>query len=347
MLHIDKTFQHNMPFVVQDVRSHTMSESLIRYLEMKVHPLIKENNYKSIIVLGRHSRQTLISNIEKHDKKFNFMRPSVSVDRFTKTLYLYVYPGTDYVKHYASIIATYLALHNKDFRCAKYIIPTEQEAYAPLLESNLSILNPSKSVIMGYVDLFENYTHGDWLGKDGDFGWKNIEVLGKQITLVGCRHSYWGDIAGRIVKILATLGVEKIVYIGKLGSLDPKCIPNQSIATGSTSFLNGEYITWKNIFESAQHKLLFHGNHYCLPSVLYETKKWLQSVNGFNFIDPEIGHMARAANESYIQFGYLHIVSDSLVNKHDYDLSNERKEDVIRNRRKLLKIIEKLLITYL
>ena len=59
--------------------------------------------------------------------------------------------------------------------------------------------------------------------------------------------------------------------------------------------------------------------------------------------------MARAAAEESsaaagaMQFGYLHIVSDNLAKKYVQDLSNERRGDVLRGRRKLMAVVEDVL----
>lgn len=61
----------------------------------------------------------------------------------------------------------------------------------------------------------------------------------KRITddkiLVGCKHSYWGDIAGYIVAALARKGVKRVIYVGKLGTLNKSYAPNGTIATGNKS----------------------------------------------------------------------------------------------------------------
>ena len=78
------------------------------------------------------------------------------------------------------------------------------------------------------------------------------------------------------------------------------------------------------------------GVHYTIPSPLLETKEWLQTHRGFDFIDPEIGHMGRAAARASIPFGYMHIISDNVVQKYAEDLSNERHQSVIAKRKDLL-----------
>ena len=163
---------------------------------------------------------------------------------------------------------------------------------------------------------------------------------------MGCKHTYWGEIAGRIVKFLAKNGVKRIIYSGKLGTLNSKLIPNQTIATGNSSILpNGRIIEWKNLFDEIVDFQVFKGVHITVPSVLQETKTWLnENKSSVDFVDPEIGHMALSAYESGIEFSYLHIVSDNLSVKFETDLSNERRTDVIENRKNLCKKIGNMIL---
>lgn len=78
------------------------------------------------------------------------------------------------------------------------------------------------------------------------------------------------------------------------------------------------------------------GHHVTIASPMMETKSWLQELNGeFAFVDPEIGHMARAANNHNLQFSYLHIISDNVAKVQTENLSNERDETIVRKRKEL------------
>ena len=81
-----------------------------------------------------------------------------------------------------------------------------------------------------------------------------------------------------------------------------------------------------------------------MASVLDETKEWLASAEKeYDFVDPEIGQMAKAAEEGGAEYGYLHIVSDNLAKKYERDLSNERCGDVVRGRKSLMGEIQDVL----
>ena len=103
--------------------------------------------------------------------------------------------------------------------------------------------------------------------------------------------------------------------------------------------MDGEMVSWKNPLEPYLHHApsVVTGVHCSLGSVLEETKKWLSSMEkSVDFVDPEIGRMAKASLDEGLQFGYLHIISDNLAQKYDRDLSNERNMDVCENRKRLM-----------
>jgi hypothetical protein len=315
-----------------------MNSALYKYLDIKIHHLLKENTFNKIVVIGEHDRSANISIHEKTDKPFNWMRPSAEV--YADTLIIKVYPGTDYVKHYASIISTYLALNGQEHSHVSYVLPSESECYEPLLSSNLKNIPTSHLAVLGYVHGLSLPTdQTDWQG-EGEFAWKTTTINRKQIALIGCKHSYWGDISGRVVKILAKQGFEKVIYTGKLGGLNPQHLPNETLATGNQSFLEGHIITWKNLFKNLSHPQIKPGIHYTSPSILYENKEWLKKFYLFDFVDPEIGHMAKAASETGIEFGYLHIISNNLSKNYRDNLSNERKNTILNKRARLLEIIQ-------
>lgn len=320
--------------------AHSMGLSLRRYLEIKIHHLFYEHNYDRIIVRGYFDRSCGISTKEKTDKLFNYIRPTATIDN--STLYINCFPGIDYVFHYGNIMKSYVALTDKKTDVVHWI-PTEDECWSKIVESELKNVPKAHTVIMGYVEGLQ------WISDDavwhgsGNFLWKRVHLSTNEGILLGCKHTYWGEIAGRIVSYLAMSGVKRIIYSGKLGTLNSCLIPNLMIATGNSSILpNGETIRWNNLFENVEDKQVHNGTHVTVPSVLQETKEWVKiNSNKVDFVDPEIGHMALAAYNNKIQFSYFHIISDNLSMKFKSDLSNERELDVIKSRRKLYQKIGK------
>lgn len=332
---------------------------------MKVHPeaVRKEKPWEEILVHGLHSRwgSSKISPLEKRDKPFNWQRPTARMDGDSTKIALQCFPGVDYVKHYASVVATYLSLRGGDPESVLYTIPTTEECISPILLSNLREMGPVRTVVMGYVHALKQFIqpglwqHGMHRNNPTDelFGWQivTIPASGRKVAFLGCRVSFWGDISGHIVRLLKTLNkAEEVIYVGKLGSLDPAHIPNMFLATGSSSQLVGtETIRWQNVLQSfvEDSPRVVYGEHYTLPSVLDETKEWFEEKRAkYNFVDPEIGHMASAAVESGMEFGYLHVISDNLARKYEFDLSNERKEGALNARAETIREIQRILLRY-
>lgn len=339
-------------FTVASVKTHTMGGSLSEYIRMKVHPNIHNNHWSRIMVKGEHQRDPLkvrISSTEKKDKPFNWQRPTTSVVG-SKTLQLHCFPGVDYVQHHAAIIATYLSLKSEQLDTVHYTLPSQHECLEPLLRSNLAQMGAVDIVVVGYVHGLERWTRGSWEGSSSDriFSWqKTTTQRGYRVAFLGCRVSFWGDVAGNMVRALQRLnGARCVLYVGKLGSLRAEHVPNHWLATGCQSVVRNESVAWVNPLElQLEHSpSVAYGVHYSLGSVLDETKDWLLAAEKqYDFVDPEIGHMAKASLEGGTEFGYLHIISDNLARKYIHDLSNERRTDVLQDRKRLVSEIQDIL----
>lgn len=332
---IDYSKIYDSKYTSSTYDEHSMGKSLKRYIEIKLVDEIFDEKIKTIKIVGEFDRLKGVSKKEKNDKLFNYKRPTTIISG--DTAIIRCYPGVDYVYHYASLAETYLKILGLNKKISVEF-PTEEQVYSELKKSNLLSLPKVKTVILGYVVGFDYLSNDkEWNGK-GDFLWKSLD---KDKILVGCKHSYWGDIAGYIVSILASMGVQNVIYIGKLGTLNKNNIPNESIATGSKSvFIDGSYVEWNNMFNDEKCPFIRKGVHFTLPSIIQETKEWVNdNYKTIDYVDPEIGHMAKAAIDNNINFSYIHIISDSLVNKYAEDLSNERKTEIIEKRKKLINII--------
>ena len=326
--------------IQERTRFHSMEDSLFRYLDIKIHHLLKGRDFDSIIIEGDYDRAACISVNEKRDKLFNWKRPTAKIEG--KNLVIKCFPGIDYMVHYSLIKYYYYFINHR--KVPKIIIrfPKGSGRCDSILLKYLSSIRDQDLVILGYVDkLIEDFP--PWEGND-NFSWKKLLVYGKKVTILGCKFSYWGDIAGKVVERLAKNGVRRVIYLGKLGSLNINHIPNTNLATGSESFVGGKIVRWDNPFEGYQNDVVKFGRHFSLPSILLETKDWLAEYQDkYDFVDPEIGHMAKAANDNNISFGYMHIISDNLNKNYKEDLSNERDGNVIEKRKKLIDEVRKAL----
>jgi len=315
-----------------------MNDSLLPYLELKIHPLLQFSTIKEVDVIGDFNRSEGISWKEKQGKLFNFMRPTVIVQG--EYARVHCFPGWDYVFHFSNIIKSFYSISNLHTQ-VNCILPTEQECWRGIESSSLQKLPFIDTIIMGNVEGISFISADEhWQGQ-GEFLWKICQIRSGSAILLGCKHTYWGEIAGRIVSYLSQRGAQRIIYSGKLGSLDPLHIPNQSLATGDVSLLpNGTSVNWHNMFNNLTDERVNYGTHITVPSVLQETVSWIQTqTTKTKFVDPEIGHMAQAAAKSGIEFAYLHTISDNLARKYLFDLSNERRDQVLTDRRKLYQFI--------
>jgi hypothetical protein len=324
-----------------DPGQHTMTpERLFRYLQIKVHHLIQEQQWPRILVVGEYDRQCVISANEKSGKLFNWQRPTAEI--LGGCLVIKCFPGVDYVRHYALIIATYLNMAGRYRGQVSYSLPGEPACRAAI--SRLDV-DPSADdlVVVGW-GLGHLAGGGPWTPGHG-YAWQRAQVEGHRVLYLGYLHSIWGDTAGRVVARLAQLGARRVVYVGKVGSLDPAIAPNTCLATGNTSVVAGSRVTWPDFFGGSTVGLpgVRSGVHVTSPSVLLEDRTWLAGQAGNRFVDPEIGHMGQAARAAGIEFGFLHVISNNLARAYPDDLSNERCSTVIQRRALLLDRISQII----
>ena len=179
---------------------HTMGTSLNRYMKIKVHPLLDEYNCSQVIIRSCFDRSCGISNKEKTDKLFNYIRPTATAN--DSVLSINCFPGIDYIFHYGNIIKSYVALTNKNIDVTHYI-PSETECWNAIVESELKNIPKAHTVIMGYVEGVQWISDNSAWHGTGNFMWKRVQLSTGEGILLGCKHTYWGEIAGRIVCYLA------------------------------------------------------------------------------------------------------------------------------------------------
>jgi hypothetical protein len=226
------------------VDGHTMApDRLLRYLQIKVHHLIQDHDWDSIHVVGGYDREAVISAHEKTGKLFNFERPTADVQG--RDLIVKAFPGADYVHHYALIIATYLSMIGKPADTVTYELPDPTLSRDAVGKLDLEL--DGDLVIVGWGLAHLAPPDGVWNHGHG-YAWQHTEIHGRQVVYLGFLHSIWGDVAGRVVTRLAELGAREVVYVGKVGALNPDIEPNTRLATGNTSLVGGGFVTWPDFF---------------------------------------------------------------------------------------------------
>jgi hypothetical protein len=309
---------------------HTMSsEKLLKYCESKIHPLLKNLESKKIVIVPEYDRSKDKSSSEKVDKRFNWKRPTADVQKDVG--YLYIFPGEAYIRHYKKI-----------YEQVGYSVEVK-DLNTDIIRSEISKVFPNDfphvdTVILGYVEPLAST--GTWEG-DGDIQWKLQSIKGELVAFVGVKFSYWGDIIYYVTEKFSNY-CSKILYIGKLGSLNEDDEPNKTLATGNVSSVNGEMIEWENIFEDSP--LVVKGKHLTVPSVLDETHEWfIQNNKEYRFVDPELGWIAKASRDFNLKFSYLHLITDNLHANFLEDLTTEREDSVLKKRYQYVGIIRSIL----
>ena len=347
VLQFVKNIQSNKEYFNAQIcspKEHSMENFLDKYVSMKMHHLIRINNecFSRVRIIGSYDRSIHVSKDEKNDKRFNFKRPTAFIDG--DILYLCCFPSHDYVRHYANLVATYFYTLGKE-KIISSIPTSDRVIYNAFALSNIRSIPKADIILYGNVDHIGIFENQKWQG-EGDFLWKLGSIGKKRVLLLGCKFSIWGDAGYFLIRTLAKyIPFTIFVYIGKLGSLDSDISSNQFLATGSNSIVSGEKIEWKNLFKDIvkDSENIIIGDHITCPSVIEETKIAIKKFQRLgSFIDPEIGHMARACNEEKKQFSYLHIISDNVVIPRDENLSNERDLNIPKKRKALFLQIGKV-----
>ena len=314
--------------VVVMAHDHSMGDSLPRYVESRVHEWVDDTSVSRIVVLGSYDRSLCISSKEKRDKLENWQRPTAC--RTGGTLELHCFPGRAYVFHYASLVATYLDLCGRDPTIVDLRLPDAASCADQLLATGLADVSPTSAVVVASGNVFLQPEGAQWV--DHGECLSRVEVVGGEpVTWLAIKHTFWGDIAFHLGRLLAERGFPQIVFVGKLGSLVPDHVPNETIASGCTSLVGGTEIRWVNLFDG--HVQIESGRHVTLPSVLQETNGWVaERTPEYQYVDPEVGNLAAGTLDGGAAFSFLHIVSDNLSQRYAADLSNER-EEFVRKRR--------------
>ena len=314
----------NTIFQINTDFEHTMSSSLYAYVQNKIHSNCNQYAHFTFnTAYKRDETEVIKSSNEKTDKFFNWQRPTLDKNKSD----YYIFPGQDYLIHYNLLYNYWVNKRRKHtpLQNAKHIKINKVEFNT--IWDNINLPNKlGNTVILGYVKAIKDLEYEEWeeFKVNKQFGYCNH--LSSSVTLLGCYHSYWGDISGVLVYKLAAYGVRNILYVGKLGSLTPELKANTDLITGSLSYLKGSIIDWSsnNLCKELD---LPQVRHYSLPSTMLETKAWaIKARTEFDVVDPEIGHMAQQALQCGINFGYIHLVTDYLLSENNYEgLHNERE----------------------
>jgi hypothetical protein len=108
-------------------------------------------------------------------------------------------------------------------------------------------------------------------------------------------------------------------------------------------------VEWESVLERAVQgaSRVVKGVHITVATTMCETKEWAREWKAKgDWVDPEIGNMARISVEHGVGFGFLHVVSDNLSREGLEGLVDERKSTIVADRKKLLQEVEHVLERY-
>lgn len=332
---------------------HVMSHALITYVHQKTHPDLFRGTILDISVKG--TLETLQRQPLSNDTQFNSRTPTVSFISPVKAR-LNCFPSKNLCFHYASIIATYWALKGQRLNVSLNL-PTPTQTEQVFHRSNIQALGPVDIAIIGLVHHLDHLHEGDWESGPGEvehdiFRWKKFtSPRGDTVALIGCLEKIWGDASYHLLHSIYTQSkIKCVIYIGKAGALSARYSPNEWIATGERAVVDNETIAWKSPLTASLHdaRRVAYGPLVTVPTTLCETREWLEEWSPkADWVDCEVGYIAKAAAELKVAFGYLLIVSDNLQISSGEDLSNEESEVVVKKREKLYQCIIEILDSFI
>jgi hypothetical protein len=330
-----------------------MGKTLEIYIKQRIHQSITQGGWSQLIVRGilRRPPSATTASWEKRNRLFDFQRPTAT-EMDSTTIQLNCFPSKSYVQHYASVVATFQNMMEWDTRIVRAITPSDSELLGCLLASNLPRLGPVDMVIFGEISKLSSFATEDWPIPESSehdlFVWQKFRPRNeKTVALLGCKESVWGETSGFIVRVLQReSNIKCVLYISKAGSLKQNIQPNQWIATGEESVVGSQTVSWNSALKDyiGLSSKVITGKQVTVPSPLCETWQWLNDWRQTcDWVDCEIGHIAQAANDVGVEFGYLNVVSDNLPNHYGSDLSNEDNDSVEAQRKLLYQEIQLIL----
>lgn len=144
------------------------------------------------------------------------------------TIQLNCFPSRSFVRHYASLVATYLALCGRDTNIVQMSLPRPEHAAEVIHKSNLRCVGHVDLAIFGDIHHLEGLLGSTWQGdgrsKHDIFRWQTrTTAKGKRVALIGCLEKIWGEAGSHIIQTLhGHSRVKHVVYVAKAGSLSAK-----------------------------------------------------------------------------------------------------------------------------
>ena len=356
-------------YVTQKLPTDALYEALVRGQKIEIHGVYPDHLPHVAARLGLYDVRDFHTGRHVRPKAFNYIRPAFFTARRRNggdVLAAAVVPGRDYVRHYAGLIRHFVAMHTsfaeQRIDVVRYpLAETSLPSWSGLDEMQIE---PGATLVVGYVgelaQLLRRHCGLEPLSviQNSSFGAMHYRLpTGRPLTLLGVTFSFWGSISAVLTRAFCRLGVDEILYIGKLGTLDdPKDVYTRIFAPSKYVVLDHKDVVQSvaglpNRLLERFPELDTHG-HISVPTVMEEdyVQRGLVTQLGAASIDNEISQMAAMVAQYHemtgraVSFSALHFATDyvrSSVDRHLHcplDLSNNRthvargKKDVIVER---------------
>jgi hypothetical protein len=373
--------QHTMgssinTYVAQRVPGALLDEALAQHRPIEVHGIYPDH----MAHVRPRSRLVHAGHAFAPTKTYNVVRPRFFVDGSGpgqgSPLLVAVPPGRDYVLHNASLIRHYVTTRGHPADAVRAVVryPAAESGIAAW--SGLAdFVEPGDRVLMGYVgELLPLLLRGPARvveRRHNDcYGAVRLRLPdGGRLCLLGVRFSFWGCISARLAATCQALGVDEIVYAGKLGTLtapadiyDRLFLPSAYLdyrVDRRTGGRDGERLLARTA--APPNRLLEHageldsGVHMSVGTVLEEdvAQRMLADSYAVRSIDNEIAQMAWAlaggSGARWTAFSALHFATDYLRRPGEqepcgvYNLTNHRRRDALHHKHHMISKVAEVL----
>jgi hypothetical protein len=306
-------------------------------------------------------------------RKYNVVRPRFFVHPARNKFIMCVAPGTDYIKHYGTLMRHLLikAESHSDLKLIYYPIAFHTLPFWTHLYEGF--VHKGDRVIIGYVEeMYTEISRALDLSPVGSASNPYLESRrftlpsGEIINFLGVNFSFWGNLSQVIAESICRCGASEIIYAGKLGSMTHPDSLYKNIFV-PTSYYTLSHKNIVNSVSNLRNRLvemnpdLDSGVHVSVPTVLEEDyiQRDLAGTLKASSIDNEISQIAfgisnfNITNGTDISFSSFHFASDYVRKsserdlKTEYDLSNNRSPSALTLKDQTIKKWTSYLISYL
>jgi hypothetical protein len=361
-----RPFDHTMAqeldvYVEQRLPVDLLDDALSRRAVVQVHGI-----YPSHVDAAADSLQcrglVATASRRQNGKSANYVRPEFywARDAYDRpTLVVLVPPGNDYVLHYASLIRHFIRTRTStgDKRLVVWRYPDAERTIADWTDLSAVVPAGANAVVLGNVDPLSlaSYFAGDAPTYELANSYYTARCFplpgGRLVVFLSVHYSYWGSISAVLARRCCELGVDEIIYVGKLGTLASPFELYSRLFVPSRYGLMA-YLDFAALDSAPPNNLLQRfptldtGLHVSVPTVLEEDcrQREVAAALGVTSIDNELAHMAAAVagwNDEHngdVSFSGLHYATDYLRGPAEirrvtaYSLANGRTDDARRRR---------------